>query len=499
MSLKIYNTLTKHKEIFQSLEPNKVKMYVCGITPYDSCHVGHARCYVAFDVIRRYLEYSGYAVKYVQNFTDIDDKIIDRAKTTSVSPDELSKKYIAEYFDCMDALGVKRADMYPLVTEHIYEIIAIVQGLIDKGYAYVLGGSVYFEISCFSEYGKLSGRRVEDLLAGARVEVDECKRHPSDFTLWKEAKPGEPSWDSPWGKGRPGWHIECSAMAQKHLGDTIDVHGGGQDLIFPHHENEIAQSEGWTGKPLANYWIHNGFVTVNKEKMSKSLNNFFVLKEAIAQYHPQIVRLFLLTTHYRSPINFSPEGLDMAKASLERCYNLTDKLKEMGCFDVNFNPEKIDEIVKKRYDYPLAKECVDEMLKTEDRFRAAMEDDFNFPEALAAIHEFITATNKLISVLATAPESIREQYKVFLKHSTYLLNKLANNVMGIKIQRQGLAQECDSKNVLVDNLLQLIIDLRQTAKGTKNFSLADTIRDRLKVLDIILEDTPNGTRWKRKA
>ncbi|MBU0700261.1 cysteine--tRNA ligase [bacterium] len=496
MSLRIYNTLTKTKEVFQPLTPNKVKMYVCGITPYDSCHVGHARCYVAFDVIRRYLEYSGYTVTYIQNFTDIDDKIINRAKLRTVSPYELSKQYEDEYFECMDALGIKRADMYPLVTEHILEIIEIVQGLVDKGYAYVLNGSVYFEVSRFPEYGKLSGRRVEDLLAGARVEVDEHKRHSSDFALWKDAKLGEPSWDSPWGKGRPGWHIECSAMARKYLGDTFDIHGGGQDLIFPHHENEIAQSEGYTGQPLAKYWLHNGFVTVNKEKMSKSLGNFFVLKEAIAQYHPQVVRLFLLTTHYRSPINFSQEGLDMAKASLERCYNLTDKLREMGCLE--FNPEGITaNIAEITHGYPEAGEYIEEILKAEDCFQAAMDDDLNFPEALAVIHELITATNKLISVVV-ANEAIMMSGKVFLQYSAHLLTQLAENVLGIRVQRQRLGQECDSKNALVDNLLQLIIDLRQTAKETKNFPMADTIRDRLKALDIILEDTPKGTRWKWK-
>ncbi|MEK7813252.1 MAG: cysteine--tRNA ligase [Candidatus Desantisbacteria bacterium] len=495
MSLKIYNTITRTKEIFQPLMPNRVQMYVCGITPYDSCHIGHARCYVAFDVIRRYLEYSGYDVTYVQNFTDIDDKIINRAKATNISYIELSKKYMDEYFDCMDALGIHRADVYPLVTEHIPEIIAIVQKLIDKGYAYVLEGSVYFEVSCFLKYGKLSGRRVEDLLAGARVEVDECKRHPSDFALWKNAKPGEPSWDSPWGKGRPGWHIECSAMAIKHLGETIDIHGGGQDLIFPHHENEIAQSEGFTGKPFANYWIHNGFVTVNKEKMSKSLNNFFVLKEAIAQYHPQVVRLFLLTTHYRSPIDFSSDKLDMTRASLERVYNLTDKLKEMGCFEPN--PASItDNIAERNCGYPGVSECVKGLLKIEDRFKAAMDDDFNFPEALAVIHELIWVTNKLIAVLVAAPEAVQSSYKPFLKHSAYLLTKLAENVLGIQVQRQGLMQGCDSKNALIDSLLQLIIDLRQTARETKNFSMSDTIRDRLKALDIILEDTPGGTRYK---
>ncbi|MFH1859658.1 MAG: cysteine--tRNA ligase [bacterium] len=497
MSLRIYNTLTRTKEVFQPLSPNKVKMYVCGITPYDSCHVGHARCYVAFDVIRRYLEYSGYDIMYVQNFTDIDDKIINRAKLRDVSSTDLSKQYMNEYFDCMDALGIKRADIYPLVTEHIPEIIEIVQGLIDEGYAYVLNGSVYFEVSRFPEYGKLSGRKVEDLLAGARVEIDEHKRHPFDFALWKDAKPEEPSWDSPWGKGRPGWHIECSAMARKYLGDTFDIHGGGQDLIFPHHENEIAQSEGYTGQPLAKYWLHNGFVTVNKEKMSKSLNNFFVLKEAISQYHPQVVRLFLLTTHYRSPINFSQEGLDMAKASLERCYNLTDKLREMGCLE--FNPEWITaNIAEITHGYPAAGECIEEILKTEDRFKIAMDDDLNFPEALAAIHELITATNKLI-LLATDSETIMGYGKVFLQYSAYLLTQLAENVLGIQIQRQGLEQGCDSKNALVDSLLQLIIDLRQTAKETKNFSMADTIRDRLKALDIILEDTPKGTRYKWKG
>ncbi|MFH1098071.1 MAG: cysteine--tRNA ligase [Candidatus Desantisbacteria bacterium] len=490
MGIKIYNTLTKTKEPFTPLLPDKVGMYVCGITPYDSCHVGHARCYVAFDVIRRYLEYSGHTVSYIQNFTDIDDKIINRAREKGVSPSELSKQYEDEYFACMDSLGIKRADKYPRVTEHIPSIIEIVQGLIAKGYAYVLGGStpgngsVYFEVSSFPEYGKLSGRRVEDLLAGARVEVDEHKRHPADFALWKDAKPGEPFWDSPWGRGRPGWHIECSAMSQKYLGNTFDIHGGGQDLIFPHHENEIAQSEGYTGQQFARYWIHNGFVTVNKEKMSKSLNNFFVLKEALAQYHPQVVRLFLLTTHYRSPIDFNTDKLDMTKASLERVYNLTDKLRDMGCFEPNR-----DSMIIPKHDCLETDKCVEEIFATEDRFKAAMDDDFNFPEVLAAIHELITATNKLISIVTAKKET--GDYMVVLKYSAHLLTQLAENVLGIQVQRQRLGQE-----TLTDNLLQLIIDLRQTAKETKNFSLADTIRDRLKALNIVLEDTAKGTRWK---
>ncbi|OIP38772.1 cysteine--tRNA ligase [Candidatus Desantisbacteria bacterium CG2_30_40_21] len=503
--MKIYNTLTKTKEPFIPLITDRVGMYVCGITPYDSCHVGHARCYVAFDVIRRYLEYSGYVVTHIQNFTDIDDKIINRARERNVSPSKLSKQYEDEYFTCMDSLGIKRADEYPKVTKHIPEIIEFVQVLINKGHAYVLGGSVYFEVSSFPEYGKLSGRRVEDLLAGARVEVDEQKRHPADFALWKNAKPEEPSWDSPWGKGRPGWHIECSAMSQKYLGNTFDIHGGGQDLIFPHHENEIAQSEGYTGQQFAKYWIHNGFVTVHKEKMSKSLGNFFVLKEALSQYHPQIVRLFLLTTHYRSPMDFSPDKLDMTKASLERVYNLTDKLREMGCFGFDME-ESIDrDNVMKHHPYPEAYKCVQVIQKTEERFKAAMDDDFNFPEALAVIHELITVTNKLISLLdAIDVSSVADNEataivaagKQCLKYSACLLTQLAENVLGIRVQRERLGQGCNGQKTLTDGLMQLIIDLRQTARETKNFQMADIIRDRLKALGVTLEDTAEGTRWK---
>jgi cysteinyl-tRNA synthetase len=498
MKLMIYNTLTRKKEVFIPLSSNEVKMYVCGITPYDSCHIGHARCYVTFDVIRRYLQYLGYKVTYVQNFTDIDDKIIDRANATKISPFKLAQQYEEEYFVCMDALGIMRADNYPKVTEHISEIINVVSELIDKGYAYVVDGNVYFEVSRFEEYGKLSGRRIEDLLTGVRIEVDDRKRHPADFALWKAAKPDEPAWDSPWGMGRPGWHIECSVMSQKYLGETFDIHGGGLDLIFPHHENEIAQAECYTGKRFANYWIHNGFVTVNKEKMSKSLGNFFILKDALKEYSPEAIRLFLLTTHYKAPVDFSVDKLTQAQATMERCYNLTDNIAEFipieECVEIEHQDytEYLNQI---RSIHNEAYVCAENILNIRERFIAVMNDDFNFPEALAVIHELISHTNKLISFI-NINSQLSDAGRIFLKYTFALFSQLMN-VLGLPVKREDRYRSAISETeVLVDKLIQILIDIRHSARDRKDWNTADTIRSRLKDLNIILEDTPKGTRYK---
>ncbi|MEK7196161.1 MAG: cysteine--tRNA ligase, partial [Nitrospirota bacterium] len=369
--MRIYNTLAGEKEDFIPLVKDRVNMYVCGVTVYDNCHIGHARSAIVFDVIQRYLKYKGFNVKFVRNFTDIDDKIINRAKKEGIPWNEVARKYTEEFYNDMDSLGVARADIEPKATEHIKEIIDIVKGLIDKGYAYEKDGSIYFEVNKFHEYGKLSKRDKEDMIAGARVEVDVRKKDPMDFALWKASKEGEPFWESPWGKGRPGWHIECTAMSIKHLAESFDIHGGGADLIFPHHENEIAQSEAFTGKPFVKYWVHNGFITIDKEKMSKSLGNFFTIKEVLDRYDPEVVRFFLLSTHYRSPIEFSDEQLKEAEVSIDRYYTTLIRIADFpGKGDVKDKTSGIEK--------PF--EGVVNSFK--EKFQAAMDDDFNTALAL---------------------------------------------------------------------------------------------------------------------
>jgi len=384
--MKIYNTLTGKKEEFITLAPDVVGMYACGVTVYDHCHIGHARSAVVFDVIRRYLKYKGFDVTYVRNFTDIDDKIINRAKQEDISWDAVAGKYTEEYYKDMEMLGVARADVEPKATEHIPEIITIVQGLIDKGFAYETDGSVYFIVDKFPQYGKLSKRDKEEMVAGARVEVDERKNNPLDFALWKRSKNGEPFWDSPWGPGRPGWHIECTAMSIKHLGESFDIHGGGADLLFPHHENEIAQSEAYTGKPFAKYWVHNGFITIDKEKMSKSLGNFFTIKEVLDKYDPEVLRFFLLSTHYRSPIEFSDELLREAESSIDRYYTTV---------------VRINDFLEK--EYGTSRECSkagkvfeEILLSFEKKFEEAMDDDFNTALALGHVFELVREANRFL-------------------------------------------------------------------------------------------------------
>ncbi|MDP2158402.1 MAG: cysteine--tRNA ligase, partial [Nitrospirota bacterium] len=381
--MKLYNTLSGKKEDFIPVTPGQVMMYVCGITVYDHCHIGHARSAIVFDIMRRYLAYRGYKVTFVKNFTDIDDKIINRAKQDGIAWNEVAEKYIAEYYQDMDQLGVGRADIEPRATEHIQEIIDITKGLVDKGYAYAVDGDVYFQIEKFSDYGKLSKRDLDDMIAGSRVDINEKKRSPMDFALWKASKQGEPSWDSPWGQGRPGWHIECSAMSQKHLGDTFDIHGGGADLTFPHHENEIAQSEAYTGKPFAKYWVHNGFITIDKEKMSKSLGNFFTIKEILGNFDAEAVRFFLLSTHYRSPIEFSDEQLREAEVSIDRYYASALRIADFLGQDQAKEKAGADE-----------KAFEELMGKFLDRVKEAMDDDFNTALAIGHVFELIRALNK---------------------------------------------------------------------------------------------------------
>lgn len=465
--LHVYNTLTKSKEKFEPLREGQVRMYVCGPTTYNYIHLGNARPIVVFDTVRRYLQYLGYQVTYVQNFTDVDDKIINKAQEEKSEPLALAAKYIDEYFKDADKLNVKRADVHPKVSEHINEIINFVKKLIEKGKAYEIDGDVYFSVRKFDDYGKLSGRSVDDLLAGARIEVDARKKDPLDFALWKKAKDGELSWSSPWGQGRPGWHIECSAMSCKYLGDEFDIHGGGSDLIFPHHENEIAQTESLGEKPMAKYWLHNGFITVNQEKMSKSLGNFFLLRDILAKFDPMVVRFFLLSTHYRSPIDFDDERLQVAQRGLERLRNayaqLEYGLKNAGSSE---NGAKLIAATK----------------NAQEQFVQAMNDDFNTALAIAALFDLARDINTYSSEKELDKDALAGAKKVF---------EDLMGVIGI-----NLAVEQGEKGQILEGLMELIIEIRQTARKNKDFTTADLIRDKLKELGVILEDAPQGTKWK---
>jgi cysteinyl-tRNA synthetase len=460
--MRIYNTLTGKKEEFHPVAAGKVGMYACGVTVYDHCHIGHARSAVVFDVMRRYMIYKGYHFKYIRNFTDIDDKIINRSKQEGISWDAVAKKYTEEYYRDMDRLGVGRADVEPKATDHIPEIIGIVKGLVDKGYAYEVDRSVYFEVGKFPGYGKLSKRDLEDMVAGARVEVDERKRNPMDFALWKASKAGEPSWDSPWGPGRPGWHIECTAMSLKHLGETFDIHGGGADLIFPHHENEIAQSEAYTGKPFVKYWVHNGFITVDKEKMSKSLGNFFTIQEILNKFDAEAVRFFLLSTHYRSPIEFSDEQLREAEASIDRYYTTVLRIPDFLSQENAKEKAGADE------------NALEEMLaKFLDRFKEAMDDDFNTALAIGNIFELIRMLNKYmdgrpsgakaVGLIRKAGETLRETGNVlnlFLRTPEEWYRAL------MAVKEIGLTED----DILVR------IGERKAARERKDWAEADRIR-----------------------
>jgi len=482
--VQIYNTLTRRKEELVPREPGKIYMYVCGPTTYNFIHLGNARPLVVFDTVRRYFLYKGYSVRYIQNFTDIDDKIINRAREEGEDPIQLARKYVEEYFRDADALNVMRADVHPKVSGHLPEIVDLVRVLIERGHAYVVEGDVYFDISSFKEYGKLSGRSLDDMQAGARVDVDPRKRHPMDFALWKSAKPGEPAWDSPWGPGRPGWHIECSAMSRKYLGDNFDIHGGGFDLIFPHHENEIAQSEAATGQPFARYWMHNGFITVNQEKMSKSLGNFFLVREILDKFPPETVRFFLLSTHYRSPLDFDDEKLSAAGRGLERIKNCLRGLEEaksgMPRQDLSGEDKALLEAMEKR----------------RQEFEAAMEDDFNTALATGIMFDAVGDINSYLH-RAGAAQGPSDQG---LERAAGLLESF-NSVLGLfKSGPAGkiiLDREVPGEGKLVGDLMDLIIKVRAGARARKDWASADSIRNGLKELGIILEDTPQGARWKR--
>jgi cysteinyl-tRNA synthetase len=480
--LSIYNTLTGKKEPFQSLQPKTVRMYVCGVTVYDYCHIGHARSALVFDVIRRYLEFSSYQVEFVKNFTDVDDKIIKRANEQGVSCDTITAKYIQAYYEDIGKLGIRQASIEPKATEHMTDIIRLTETLVKKGLAYQVDGDVYFEVAKYSGYGRLSKRRLDDMQAGARVDVDERKRHPMDFALWKSSKPGEPSWESPWGSGRPGWHIECSAMSMKHLGETFDIHGGGMDLIFPHHENEIAQSCGATGKEFAFYWIHNGFVQINQEKMSKSLGNFFTIREIFEKSEwpeaetGEMLRYFLLGTHYRSPLDFSDKSLDEAKNALNGFYDLFKRLEELS-----------QNIVADAKLNPAIEQCGAE-------FRAAMDDDFNTPVALATLQKLRNDVNKLVDQgLSTEARKIaREAFR------SLGINLGLFQLENWQFKRNIVLTAEPGSYQISDKEIDLKVAERNEARKQKNFKKADEIRQFLASYGIVIEDKPDGTsRWKR--
>lgn len=464
--MKIFNTLTRKKEEFVPVEAGKVKMYSCGPTVYNFFHIGNARPFIIFDVLRRYLKYRGLEVTFVQNFTDIDDKMIKRSNEEGITIKELADRFIKEYYIDSKGLGIEEADIHPKATENIDAIIETINILIKKGFAYEVNGDVYFSTKKFNGYGKLSHFNIEDLESGARVEVDERKKDSVDFALWKAQKPGEPAWESPWGKGRPGWHIECSAMVQKYLGDTIDIHSGGQDLIFPHHENEIAQSEAATGKPFAKYWLHNGFINVNNQKMSKSLNNFFTVRDIVKEFDYEVVRFFMLSAHYRSPINFNAELLEQAKNGLDRILTCRVNLE----YYINHTESEAKGTNEDTFKAKV------EAYRT--KFIEAMDDDINTADAIAAIFELVKELNTAISGVN----------KLSIKTAEFGLSVL-NELCKVL----GIANRKEQKSL--DSEIEDLINQRQTARKEKNFKLADEIRDTLKARGIVLEDTPQGVKW----
>ena len=499
MSLRVYNTLKRQKETFVPIDKGTVRMYVCGITVYDDCHLGHARAYVSFDVVRRYLEYKGYTVQHVQNFTDIDDKVIKKAltyrKELQNSKGEeitlksavkfIAEKYAQEYFKYMDKLDVKRADLYPRATEHIPEMIALIKCLLEKGYAYEVDGDIFFSVEKFHLYGKLSGRKLDEMIAGARVEVDERKSHPLDFALWKKVKPDEPFWKSPWGEGRPGWHIECSAMSMKYLGESFDLHGGGQDLIFPHHENEIAQSFACTGKPFSMYWLHNGFVTINKEKMSKSLGNFFTLKEIFEKSEPHVVRLFLISTHYRHPIDFSDDELNKTRSKYERLTECSRKLKALSR---KTTPSRSGDHISSKF---------------QREFEVHMDNDFNTPGALGVIFNMVRYLNSELNSGHTETDDFAIVADEFMKLCEILGLTLTDKVPHFEVKQNEIDESRLLSDGEIEKLLNPVRELskveieeltiqKELARKKKDWEKADKIRIKLSEY-VRIEDFPQGT------
>jgi cysteinyl-tRNA synthetase len=487
MAVRVYNTMNKKKEVLVPLHEGRIGMYVCGVTVYDLCHIGHARSAVVFDCIYRYLRYKGYDVTYVRNYTDVDDKIIKRAQEEGVSTEEIATRYIEEFNTDMGDLGLLSPTIEPKATEHMADMIELVQRLIDKGHAYEVKGDVYYAVESFPEYGKLSKRTLDEMQSGARIEVDERKHSPLDFALWKATKPGEPSWASPWGQGRPGWHIECSAMSQRYLGDTLDIHGGGKDLIFPHHENEIAQAEGATGKPFVRYWLHNGFVNIDKEKMSKSLGNILTIKEILKEYHPEIVRLFLLSRHYRSPIDYSSQEMEEARRNLERFYQtlagIKDVLHTQGGKGIDvkegFAPEEMT-VYRRAEEFP-------------NQFEEAMDDDFNTAVAIAALFDLSHDLNRILKGSSPhAPQILHKGREAFATAGEVLGIFQEDPYAFLEKERQRKAQAL----TITPQEIEELITEREKARQQKNWTRADEIRDHLASQGIVLEDTSKGTTWR---
>ncbi len=471
MSLVLFNDLTRKKEPFNPIKPGHVSFYSCGPTVYDYFHVGNARPFIVFDVLRRWLEHEGYHVTFVQNFTDIDDKMIHRAHKENITVQELAERFITEYQKDADALGIRRPDVAPRATEHMPEIIRTVEKIIANGHAYVSEGDVYFDIKSWPKYGSLCKQNLEDMEAGARVDPTEKKRDPLDFALWKAEKPGEPSWDSPWGKGRPGWHIECSAMSSKYLGDNIDIHSGGVDLMFPHHENEAAQSEAasGSGKPFVNYWLHNGFLLIDNEKMSKSLGNFLTARAAIEKYPPLALRFFMLSAHYRSPLNFTPESLEQAAAGVSRLRNCRSDL-DFAAKTRKDNNSTFD-----------VKEYQAQLQELDKKFTEAMNDDFNTAAAMGILFDVVYLINTTLKENESLPEEFFTLSKNALKDYDDILGVIGDD-------------EAENENAEIEKLIQE----RTEARKAKDFARSDAIRDELKARGIVLEDTPQGTKWKKE-
>lgn len=487
MSIKIHNTLTGKKELLQPIEPGHVKLYVCGITSYDYCHIGHARSSLAFDMIVRYMRYRDLKVTYIRNFTDIDDKIIQRANEQGIPAGELAQRFIDEFYVDMDNLGIDRPNMEPKATEHIQEMIDLVSELIDKGMAYQSGNDVYYAVESFKEYGKLSHRNLDDMKAGARITVNEQKRNPMDFVLWKGAKPGEPKWESPWGDGRPGWHIECSAMSRKYLGDTFDIHGGGKDLVFPHHENELAQSEGANDAPFVNMWIHHGFVTIKDEKMSKSLGNFLTIRDILAHYHPEVLRFFIFSTQYRNPLDFSENAMIDATTGLDRLYECVANIEQL----TGVSGDASDSVISKK---DFAK-----LNSMEERFQQAMDNDFNTAQAQGIFFDTAKILNKVKRML---PETPAKQDLDLLLATVSTLKKLAS-IMGILTEeaptylnnkKAAMLANLDIDETTIDSMIQE----RDQAKQDKDWEKSDQIRDELLAKGVELKDSPDGTTWSVK-
>jgi cysteinyl-tRNA synthetase len=484
MPLYIYNTLTRKKEPLRPLEEGHVKLYVCGITSYDYCHIGHARSALVFDMVVRYVRHRGYQVTFVRNFTDIDDKIISRAGEQGIGSDVLAQRFIEEFHTDMDALGVLRPDIEPRATEHVADMIGLIGELIDKGMAYPADGDVYYRVEKFAGYGRLSGRGLDDMQAGARVEVNEKKEHPMDFVLWKGAKPGEPKWPSPWGEGRPGWHIECSAMSRKYLGETFDIHGGGKDLIFPHHENEIAQSCGASGKPFANLWMHHGFVTIKDEKMSKSLGNFLTIRDVLTTYEPEALRLFVFSTHYRNPLDFTEAALQNARSGLERMYECLARIDALpvGCPDT---PGRITAQDQQGLE------------SLAQRFCAAMDNDFNSAQGLAHLFDAVKTLNKLFRVLTEQPAAqdiriMRNAAAVFRDLAGVLGLVRCDPAEAIAAAKVKILAELDLSE---EEILGLIAK-RNQARAVKDWATSDQVRNYLLAHRIVMKDTPEGTVWE---